>query len=67
LTTTLTILDLILQNPYSFPIKYKNTRAVPVKDFPFTIHYFIDKQNKVIAILSVFKTPQNPQKWEKRA
>lgn len=60
------IFDLIQQNPYSFPQKYKNTRAVPVRDFPFTIHYIIDKQNKVIAILSVFKTPQNPQKWKSR-
>ena len=59
-------LDLIEQNPVQFPVKYKKTRAVPVKDFPFTVHYFIDKQNMIIAVLSVFKTPQNPQKWKKR-
>ncbi len=59
-------LHLIEQNPLLFPVKYKKTRAVPVKDFPFTVHYFIDKQNMIIAVLSVFKTPQTPQKWKKR-
>ena len=57
---------LIEQNPSSSPVKYKKTRVVPVKKFPFTIHYLIDKKNKAIAILSVFKTPQAPEKWKKR-
>ncbi len=61
-----TILDLIEQNPYIFPVKYKNTRTAPVSDFPFTVHYFIDKQNMVVAVLCIFKTPQSPQKWKKR-
>ena len=58
-------LKLIKQNPFSFPVKYKNTRSVPVKKFPFTIHYLVDNENKNVAILSVFKTVQNPTKWEK--
>ena len=61
-----TTLHLIEQNPHQFPVKYKKTRAVPVKDFPFTVHYFIDKQNMIVAVLSVFKTPQDPKKWTKR-
>ncbi|MGV8091139.1 MAG: type II toxin-antitoxin system RelE/ParE family toxin [Mangrovibacterium sp.] len=59
-------IKLIKQNPYSFQEKYKNTRAVPVVTFPFTIHYWVDEKNKTIAILSVFKTSQDPDKWEKR-
>ena len=57
----------IQQNPFSFPVKYKKTRAVPVKTFPFTVHYIIDKKNKTVAILSVFKTPQDPDKWKNRS
>jgi plasmid stabilization system protein ParE len=60
------VFRLIEQNPSSFPVKYKNTRAATVKTFPFTIHYIIDKKNKTVAVLSVFKTPQDPDKWKKR-
>ncbi|MFW5657677.1 MAG: type II toxin-antitoxin system RelE/ParE family toxin [Bacteroidota bacterium] len=57
---------LIEQNPFSFPIKYKNTRATVVNAFPFTIYYIINQENNTIAILSVFKTPQHPDKWKSR-
>lgn len=57
---------IIEQNPFSFPVKYKDTRTVPVKTFPFTIHYLVDKKNKTIAVLSVFKTSQDRDKWKKR-
>ena len=61
-----TTFRLIEQNPLSFPVKYKNTRAAVVNKFPFTINYYIDKENKIVAILSVFKTPQDPDKWKNR-
>ncbi len=61
-----TTFRLIEQNPLSFPVKYKNTRVAVVNKFPFAINYYIDKENKIVAILSVFKTPQDPDKWKKR-
>jgi len=59
-------LRLVGQNPFGFPVKYKDTRAVPVNTFPFTVHYLVDKKKKVVAVLSIFKTPQDPEKWKKR-
>ncbi|MCG8310272.1 MAG: type II toxin-antitoxin system RelE/ParE family toxin [Cytophagales bacterium] len=59
-------INTIKLKPYAFQVRYKDTRAIPVKTFPFTIHYTIDEANKIIAVLSVFKTPQNPEKWKNR-
>jgi hypothetical protein len=56
----------IEQNPFGYALRYKNTRAIPLKKFPFTIHYVIDEENKTIGILSFFKTHQNPEKWKRR-
>lgn len=52
----------ILINPF-FQKRYKNVRAFPLKKFPYIIFYEVDENEKMIYILSVFCTHQNPVKY----
>ncbi|AZA72345.1 type II toxin-antitoxin system RelE/ParE family toxin [Chryseobacterium indoltheticum] len=52
----------IVSNPY-FQKRFKNVRALPVKKFPYIIFYEVNDEEKVIYILSVFCTHQNPEKY----
>ena len=52
------------KNPF-FAKRNVVIRTLPLKKFPFMIHYTInEKQNEVI-ILSVLHTAQNPEIWPK--
>ncbi|MFP3592291.1 type II toxin-antitoxin system RelE/ParE family toxin [Chryseobacterium sp. SIMBA_038] len=52
----------IVSSPY-FQKRFKNVRALPVKKFPYIIFYEINEEEKIIYILSVFCTHQNPEKY----
>ncbi len=52
----------IVSNPY-FQKRFKNVRAFPVKKFPYIIFYEVNEDEKMIYILSVFCTHQNPEKY----
>ncbi|WP_294279122.1 type II toxin-antitoxin system RelE/ParE family toxin [uncultured Chryseobacterium sp.] len=54
----------ILGNPY-FQKRFRSVRALPVKNFPYIIFYEVDEDEKMIYILSVFFTHQNPEKYPK--
>lgn len=54
----------ILINPY-FQKRYKDVRALPLRKFPYIIFYEVDETEKMIYILSVFCTHQNPEKYPK--
>lgn len=55
-------IDRIITNPY-FQKRYRNVRAFAVKKFPYIIFYEISEDEKMIYILSVFCTHQNPEKY----
>ncbi|KFE98448.1 plasmid stabilization system [Chryseobacterium formosense] len=52
----------IVTNPY-FQKKYRDIRAFPLKKFPYIIFYEINEEEKMIYIVSVFCTHQNPEKY----
>lgn len=52
----------IIKNPLAAEIKYDDVHVTYLKVFPFSIHYFYDKDNSVIFISSIFHTSQNPEK-----
>lgn len=49
-------------NPY-FQIRYDNVRCLPLKTFPFMVHFTVDEQEKLIIIRAVFNTYRNPKKF----
>jgi len=52
---------LISKNPF-FQVRYKDYRALPIKNFPFKIIYLINENKRIVYIMAVFHTSQNPYK-----
>jgi len=53
----------IKRNPTFASIKYKNTRTVACKVFPYSIHYEIDVPNQTTRITSIFHFRRRPS-WD---
>ena len=56
----------IRQNPY-FQIRYEDVRCLPVKKFPYMIHYIVDEQRERIVIIGVICTHRDPEIREERS
>lgn len=57
---------ILSKNPF-YQIRYDNVRCLPVKKFPFMIHFTIEEGNKTVKILAVLNTSLDPQEnWAKR-
>lgn len=56
----------IQQNPESFIVRYGHVRTAILTNFPFLVHYSIDKNNKSVIISAVFHTSRNSKIWGKR-
>ena len=55
-------LDLVLESPEIFPLKKKKYREAVLKNFPFSIIFEFDREEKAIIIISVFHNSRNPKK-----
>jgi plasmid stabilization system protein ParE len=56
--------ELILRDPFAFPIEYKNTRKHLIKRFPFKIIYLIE--NDIVIILAVLHGKRDPNLLKSR-
>ncbi|WP_407401464.1 type II toxin-antitoxin system RelE/ParE family toxin [Chryseobacterium sp.] len=54
---------LIGNDPHLFEVRYRNTRIVFTKIFPFGIHYTIDKTQNRVVILAVLHTSKDSNNW----
>lgn len=54
------LLKIIVDNPYLFPVKFAHIREAVVKRFPFVINYEISE--KKIIVSAIFHAKQNPTK-----
>ncbi len=52
-------------NPF-FQVRYNDVRCLPLKQYPYMLHYTVDKENKVVTIRGVFKTSRAPKIWKSR-
>jgi len=52
-------LNSLKTNPL-YAVKYDNIRCLPLKIFPFTIHFSVNEDDKIIIVRAVFQTSQNP-------
>jgi toxin ParE1/3/4 len=57
-------LKILMKNPF-FEIKIKNYRVLPLSKFPYIIIYKILEGTKIVDIVSIFHTSQNPKKYPK--
>lgn len=53
------------KNPLSFSIRYDDIRCMPVKKFPYMIHYRVLASQQLVSIKAVFCTHEDPGKWNK--
>ena len=64
-STVLKHINSLIKNP-NFEIRYDSVHCLPLKNFPFMIHFTIDNAKKLVAIRAVFHTSLNPTNWYKR-
>ena len=55
----------VLQSNPHFAERHKHVHTLPLRKFPFMIHFSIDKSKMTVTILAVLHTSQNPDKWPK--
>lgn len=51
----------ILETHPAFQIRYKQIRCLNLKRFPFMVHYFLDTESKIVHILAIINTSQDPE------
>jgi len=59
-------IEFIKSNPNSVAIRYDTIRTLPLRVFPYMIHFELDLENKLIVISAVFHTSRDSNKWKTR-
>jgi len=52
-------------NPY-FKVRYDKVHCIPVKKYPYMIHYTLEKANRLIIIHGVINTNRDPKHWGRK-
>ena len=47
-------------------IRYDHVHCLPLKKFPYMIHYTVDEENQKVIVHGVFNTARNPKIWKTR-
>lgn len=56
----------LTKNPF-YQMRYNSVHCLPIKKYPFMIHFAIDEVNMVVRISAVLHTSLDPKKnWGKR-
>lgn len=55
-----------LKNAPVFQVRYNDVRCLPVKKFPYMVHFIVEEGSKTVVVLGVINTYMNPQKWLER-
>jgi len=50
----------------NFAIRYDDIRCMPLKKFPYMIHYRVDSVEGSVKIEALFHTSRDPNDWQKR-
>ena len=52
-------------NPF-YQVRYDEVRCLPLKKFPYMLHFTINEQEGLIIIRAVFNTSRDPKSWKNR-
>src|SRR5690348_627002 len=52
----------ILETNPSFSVRYKNIRALKIKNFPYSLYFIVDETQSTVRVLSCFHNKRNPDK-----
>jgi toxin ParE1/3/4 len=53
------------KNPF-FLVRYDKVRCLPLKKFPYMVHFTIDESKNIVVIRAVFHTSLSSRNWKKR-
>lgn len=56
----------VLEKYPVFQVRYNGVQCLPVKKFPYMIHFIVEENSKTVVVLGVFNTYINPKHWNKR-
>lgn len=57
---------LTLQKSPFFQKRYENVRCLPLKKFPYMVHFTIDEKETLITVIAIFHTSLDPENWKRR-
>jgi hypothetical protein len=58
---------LTLENNPFFQIRYHEcVHCLPLKKFPYMVHFTVDDRIKLVTVRAVFHTSLDPEKWKER-
>jgi mRNA-degrading endonuclease RelE of RelBE toxin-antitoxin system len=49
-----------------FLVRYDNVRCLPLKKFPYMVHFTIDESKNIVIIRAVLHTSLSSRNWKKR-
>lgn len=50
-----------------FQVRYDDVRCLPLKKYPYMIHFTVDEENKQVIVRAAFNTSRDPEIWKKRS
>jgi len=59
-------IDSLKNSALHYAIRYDDVRCMPVKNFPYMVHYRVDKKERIVKIEAVINTSRNPEIWKKK-
>lgn len=57
-------LDHLKGNPF-FENRYDKVRCLPLKKFPFMVHFTVNEERGLVVVHAVFHTSLHPRKWKR--
>jgi toxin ParE1/3/4 len=53
------------KNPF-YQVRYDNVHCLPLKKYPYMIHFTIDEEKQLVTVRAVFNTSRDPGIWKER-
>lgn len=60
--TVLSAIESLKRNPF-YQVRYSTFRCLPIKKFPYMIHFEVDENAKRVDVFAVINTYLNPQDY----
>jgi hypothetical protein len=59
-------LDFLKNSASGFAIRYDEVHCMPIRKFPYMVHYRIDITHKIIKVEAILNTNRDHRKWGER-
>ena len=63
---TIKQVDSLRNNPHGYEIRYNEIRCMPLKKFPYMVHFYINEEKQFVEVLAVISTDRNPKIWNEK-